>query len=213
MDVKHVKCYLPYLLGHWIFMSLDTGVSLQPAMQRTSSSLNSPQTSLIPPHAAPSILVSSQRPSFMSHLRLFSNKVVILPEADNCFLFQLARKGHRAASRSGTSHWRHPVKKKRREESDYNPVFCSHAHLVPLTPPGTRSDLCRDLTPSSLSLMRFLSAPWKPHQIPCALQQHSGGPIAAWPRLDCRDCLAALPSCGVGLDTLSMAVEMQWLSH
>lgn len=27
------------------------------------------------------------------------------------------------------------------------PVLCSHAHLLPLTPPGMRSDLCRDLAP------------------------------------------------------------------
>jgi len=52
VGVKHVKCYLPYLLGHWIFMGLDTG-----AAQTTSSSLRSHQTRLICRHAAPKKLI------------------------------------------------------------------------------------------------------------------------------------------------------------
>lgn len=81
--------------------------------------------------------------------------------------------------------------------------------LLSPTPPGTCSDLCGDLAPSSLSLMRFLSAPRRPHQIPGALQELFGRPpVAAWSRLDCRDCLAVLLSCGVGSGCLSMAAEI-----
>lgn len=114
------------------------------------------------------------------------NKVVIVPGADNHFLFQFVWHASRAvllfALRClGTSQSGHPTKTTRekeggREESEYNPVYCSHAHLLSLTPPGTRSDLCGDLAPSLLSLMRFPSALGKSHQIPCALQELSGGP-------------------------------------
>lgn len=155
----------------------------------------------------------SQRSSFTSHLRLFSNKEVISPGADNRFLVQFASGAVLLLSlrRSGSSQRRHPAKK-RRDERGYNPVFlfCSHAHLLPLTPPGTRSDLCRDLASLFTLTHAFpLCSEGKPHQIPCALQELSGGPVAAQPRLDCRDCcLAAPPSCGVGSDSLSMAAEI-----
>ena len=76
VDVKHVKCYLPHLLGHWIFMGPDTGVSLQPAeRQRTSSRL---RRGWPPRHAAPPLSESSQRSSLSRHLYvLFSDEVVV----------------------------------------------------------------------------------------------------------------------------------------
>lgn len=170
-------------------MCLYTGVSLQPAVQTTSSRLYSHQTSFILWSTIP---VSSERSSLTSSLFvfwtffIFENKVVIVPGADNHFLFQFVWHASRAvllfALRClGTSQSGHPTKTTRekeggREESEYNPVYCSHAHLLSLTPPGTRSDLCGDLAPSLLSLMRFPSALGKSHQIPCALQELSGGP-------------------------------------
>lgn len=38
VDVEHVKCYLPHLLGRWIFMGLYAGDTLQAAVQTASSS-------------------------------------------------------------------------------------------------------------------------------------------------------------------------------
>lgn len=166
-------------------MCLYTGVSLQPAVQTTSSRLYSHQTSTIPVSSERSSLTLSFFFSFGLFLSL-ENKVVIVPGADNHFLFQFVWHASRAvllfALRClGTSQSGHPTKTTRekeggREESEYNPVYCSHAHLLSLTPPGTRSDLCGDLAPSLLSLMRFPSALGKSHQIPCALQELSGGP-------------------------------------
>lgn len=63
----------------------------------------------------------------------------------------------------------------RKEEGEQLQLFCC-AHLLSLTPPGTCSDLCGDLTPSLLSLLHFLSAPRRPHQIPSALQEIFGRP-------------------------------------
>lgn len=96
------------------------------------------------------------------------------------------------------------------EESGYNPV-CSA--LMPIYSPwhlwGHALTSAGISTPSLPSLMRFLSAQRKPHQIPCALQELSGGPLAAQPRLDCRDCCLAAPaSCGVGSDSLGVAAEI-----
>ena len=65
-------------------MGLDTGVSLQPAVQRTSRESNKLDLSTC------NSFHPSQRSSSLSHQRLFSNKVLISPEADNRFLFQFA---------------------------------------------------------------------------------------------------------------------------
>lgn len=202
-------------------MCLYTGVSLQPAVQTTSSRLYSHQTSTIP--------VSSERSSltlsffcFLDFFLSLENKVVIVPGADNHFLFQFVWHASRAvllfALRClGTSQSGHPTKTTRekeggREESEYNPVYCSHAHLLSLTPPGTRSDLCGDLAPSLLSLMRFPSALGKSHQIPCALQELSGGPswrLARLPWLLFGS--AAEPRCRVRL--FAWQQRLQRLSH
>lgn len=40
VDVKHVKCYLPHLLGRWIFMSLSTSVSFPDNRRRPPESSN-----------------------------------------------------------------------------------------------------------------------------------------------------------------------------
>lgn len=94
---------------------------------------------------------------FSRHIYVcFLIKEAISPGADNRFLVQFASGAVLLLSlrHSGLSQRRHPAKKKkRRDERGYNPVFlfCSHAHLLPLTPPGTRSDLCRDL--ASLSTL------------------------------------------------------------
>lgn len=95
-----------------------------------------------------------------------------------------------------------------REKGRGNPMFCSHAHLLLLTPLGYA------LTSAGISLLLTLThafplPPRKPHQIPCALQELLGGPIAAWPCLDWRDCcLAALLGCGVGLNSLSTTAQI-----
>lgn len=95
------------------------------------------------------------------------------------------------------------------------PVCCFHARLLPVTPPGLRSDLRADLAPLFTLIRASLTAPRRPHRIPCALQELWGDtptslqphpththttPVAAWSRLDCRDCCLAAPlSCGEGV--------------
>lgn len=81
------------------------------------------------------------------------------------------------ARRSGMSQWKHPAKK-RGKRAGITP--CSA--LMPADSPwhlwGHALTSAGISTPSLLSLMRFLSAQRKPHQIPCALQELLGGPVA-----------------------------------
>lgn len=205
-------------------MCLYTGVSLQPAVQTTSSRLYSHQTSTIP--------VSSERSSltlsFFCFLDFFYRWKIrwwLCPELTTISCSNLC--GMRAELccfslwgawgrvRVGTPRRRRGRRREGgREESEYNPVYCSHAHLLSLTPPGTRSDLCGDLAPSLLSLMRFPSALGKSHQIPCALQELSGGP--SWRLASSRlpwllFGSAAEPRCRVRL--FAWQQRLQRLSH
>lgn len=158
VDVKHVKCYLPYLPGHWIFMSLDTGVSLQPAVQRTSSSLYSRRTSWSLRHAAPSIL---PRDPLSRHIYVcFLIRWWFRPKLTIASCSNLCTRGAAALlalRRSGTSLRSHPAKKREGITpcSALMPIYFPwHLRGHALTSAGI-------LPPSSPSLMRFLSAPRK----------------------------------------------------
>lgn len=202
---------LIYLVTEYSWALILVSAFSQPCREQPgSSSLYSHQTGSILRHATPSLLLRDPR----------------LRHANVCFLIRwwfrleltIASCSNLqggaimlpvALRRSGTSQWKHPAKK-RGEESRYNPV-CSA--LMPIYSPwhlwGHALTSAGISTPSLLSLMRFPSAQRKPHQIPCALQELSGGPVAAQPRLDCRDCCLAAPaSCGVGSDSLSVAAEI-----
>lgn len=88
------------------------------------------------------------------------------------------------------------------------PLFCSHAHLLPLTPPGTRSDLCRDLaslftlTHAFPSLLRGNRTKFLVHY-----KSFSGRPgrRSASSRLLFG---SAAELCGAGSDSLSVAAEI-----
>lgn len=130
VDIRHVKCYPPYLFGRWIFMSLDTGVSLQPAVQPAAAlqSSNRPD-----PSTSFQLSFSQTSPIFLRVT--FLTRWWFCLERGAMLLLDLRC--------CGTSQLKHPVKKTRKR-SGYNPMFHTHAHLLPLTPLGTRSDLCRD---------------------------------------------------------------------
>lgn len=213
VDVKHVKCYLPHLLGHWIFMGLDTSVSLQPAVQRTRSSLCSHQTCLILRHATPSILRNplSYEIFICFLIRWWFHPKLTIISCSNlhgvwgelcCSLFW----GSLGRISEGT-----PQRGKGRSgESGYNPMFCSHAHLLP---PYTSRDVLWPLQ-GSRSLFTLTHAfplcseETAPNSM-CITRAFQEAPVAARPGLDWRDCcLAASASCGVGSDSLSMAAEI-----
>lgn len=112
-----------------------------------------------------------------------------------------------ALRRSGTSQRRHPAMKAG-GRAGITPLFCSHAHLLPLTPPGTRSDLCRDLaslftlTHAFPSLLRGNRTKFLVHY-----KSFSGRPgrRSASSRL-LFGSTAEL--CGAGSDSLSVAAEI-----
>ncbi len=212
VDVKHVKCYLPYLLGHWIFMRLDTGVSLQPAVQRTSSSPLQSSNKLDPPTC--NCFHPSQRSSFTSHLRLFSNKALISPEADNRFLFQFARGAVQPLPLWGAPGRVGEGTLRRRGGMREAVTPCSCSAVMPIYPPWHHRG--HALTSAGISPPLFTlthafplcSEETAPNSL-CITRAFREAPVAAQPRLDCRDCcLAVPPSCGVGSDSLSMAAEI-----
>ena len=131
-------------LCHWIFMRPDTGVSLQPAVQRKPGVSHSAVITRAPSDV-PEILVC------VTFFVCFLIRWWFALEANNRFLFQfvcVVRRGGVVLSRSEAL-WdesaKAPCDKEGGRRAGITPLFCSHAHLLPLTPPGTRSDLCRDL--------------------------------------------------------------------
>lgn len=223
VDVKHVKCYPPYLLGHWIFMRLDTGVSLQPAVQRTSSSLYSHQTSLILWHAAPSILHT--RPLLASHLRLFSNKGGDFARSWQPLPGSICKAEPCCSSlRDALGRVSEGTPRRRRGGMREAITLCSCSAVMPIYSPwhhrGHALTSAGISPPSPLSLMRFLSPP-KGETAPNSLCI-----TRAFGRPGCRSASSRLPwllfgsavaaaaelRCG-GQTHLAWQRRLQWLSH
>lgn len=87
------------------------------------------------------------------------------------------------------------------------------AHLLSLTPPGTRSNLCGDLAPlfTLTHSLPFYFEEAAPNSL-CITRDFEEAPVAAWFRLDCRDCCLAELWCG-GQVVLAWQQILQWLSH
>lgn len=117
LDMSSAICRI-YLVTEYSWALKLVSAFSQPCNQQQ---LYCHQTGLILRH--PSSCPFPKHPLFCF---VFFNKVVLL-----------------ALRRCGTTQWKRPVKK-RGKRSGYNPMFRTHAHLLPLTPLGTRSDLCRD---------------------------------------------------------------------
>lgn len=152
--------------------------------------------------------------SFTSHLSLFSNKVVISPEADTRFLFQFVWHVSGAVlllRRSGDESVKAPCEEEKEAGgrragitpcSAVIPIYSPwHLRGHALTSAGISLPLCAHSC--VFSVLRGNSTKFHVHY-----KSFQEAPVTAWSHLDCRDCcLAVLPSCGVGSDSVSMAVE------
>lgn len=108
VDVKHVKCYLPYLL---VPLNIhEAWYWCQPSASRVETTGMS--------HSAVVTRAPSDIPEMLVHVTFFVcflSRWWFAPEANNHFLFQFVCVGWRGGvllSRSGTSQRRHPAMKK-----------------------------------------------------------------------------------------------------
>lgn len=140
------------------------------------------------------------------------NKVVIVPGADNHFLFQFVWHASRAvllfALRClGTSQSGHPTKTTREKEGGRRASITLCTAVMPIYSPWHLQG--HALTSAGISPPLYshscVSPPLWGNRTKFLVHYKSfrEAPVDAWPRLDCRDCCsAALPSRGAGSDSL-----------